>query len=124
MASVEKIASRKAIQLREDQKRCIEDLASRPYLEACAGVGKSIIGSLIISDVNEASVGMRKKLFFLTPNCDHRRGAMRGLRQGMVDPLEVMGFGRPAEAALARDDPRPFDEEIEKRLEDLTPELQ
>ena len=70
VATVEAIASRRGVRLREDQKQCIEDLASKPYMDACAGFGKSLMGSLIMTDVNEASAGMRKKLFFLTPNRD------------------------------------------------------
>ena len=41
----------------------------------------------------------------------------------MVDPLKVMGFGRPADADTSRDDHSRFDVETERRLEELTEEL-
>ena len=120
VASVEAVAGRRGAKLHEDQKQCITDLAAKPYWEACAGMGKSFLASLIMSVVSEASAGMRKKLFFLTPNRDQRQGAVRDLRQGMVDPLKVMGFGRPADADMSKSDQNCFDAETEKQLEDLT----
>ena len=42
----------------------------------------------------------------------------------MVDPLKVMGFGRPADADPSRDELSSLDAETEKRLEELTEVLQ
>ena len=110
------------MQLRDDQKRCIEDLPGKPYLEACAGSGKSLLASLILSDVQEASAGTRRKCFFLTPNRDQRQSAVRGLRQGMADPFQVVGVGRPTDANPTTDDNNSFDADAEKRMEQLTEE--
>ena len=120
--SIDKIASRRGVQLRDDQKRCIEDLPGKPYLEACAGFGKSLLASLILSDVQEASAGTRKKLFFLIPNRDQRQSAVRGLRQGMADPFQVVGVGRPTDANPTTDDNNSLDADTEKRMEQLTEE--
>ena len=121
-ASIAKIASRRGVQLRDDQMRCLKELHEKPYLEACAGYGKSLLASLILTDIEEATAGKRQKLFFLTPNRDQRQSAVRDLRKGMADPLQVVGIGRPSDANPTTDDHNSFDADTEIRLDELLQE--